>query len=248
MIRSVQFQNAAGHTLRGMLTLPEGREKAACYVNLHGFSGTMGGFRSAHVHLARQLLAQDVACLRFDFFGNGESDGEFEEMTFTTLLQDTAAACAWVRSQPWFSGTLILSGQSLGGLVAANAAPAVQPQALVLMCPGAPMWFGCKERSDALREKGVEYGDIGGLKFSHDFNYDLARYNPFEDAKGYRGPVLLVRGAKDELVDEATIQRYIQGYTSPEYAVVEGGDHNFASIPARAACETAICGFVTRQV
>ena len=57
-----------------------------------------------------------------------------------------------------------------------------------------------------MEAKGIAFGDIEGLKFSHAFNYDLEKYNPFEDAAGYAGPTLLVRGTRDELADEATCE------------------------------------------
>ena len=35
----------------------------------------------------------------------------------------------------------------------------------------------------------MTFADMEGLKFGLDFNYDLATYSPFEDAKGYDGKV-----------------------------------------------------------
>ena len=37
--------------------------------------------------------------MRFDFYGCGESDGEFDEMTFTGLLEDAEDVYAWLKSQ-----------------------------------------------------------------------------------------------------------------------------------------------------
>ena len=36
-------------------------------------------------HLSRALAAQGIGSARFDFYGNGESDGEFEDMSFDGL-------------------------------------------------------------------------------------------------------------------------------------------------------------------
>ena len=46
-----------------------------------------------------------------------------------------------------------------------------------------------------------------GLKFGLDFNYDLAIFL-FEDAKGYDGKVLILRGTEDNLVDDKTCETY----------------------------------------
>ena len=40
--------------------------------------------------------------------------------------------------------------------------------------------------------------------------------DPFTEARGYNGPVLLLRADDDRLVDEGTCSRYAQVYTSPE--------------------------------
>lgn len=76
-------------------------------------------------------------------------------------------------------------------------------------------------------------------------NYDLARYNPFEDAKGYNGAVLIIRGIDDPLVDTTTCESYLELYQGKKELVeIKGGNHNFASIQAREGCERAILQFV----
>ena len=68
------------------------------------------------------------------------------------------------------------------------------------------MWYGCKERADYFKNLGMTFADMEGLRFGLEFNYDLAKYSPFEDAKGYEGSVLILRGTKDELVDDKTCE------------------------------------------
>lgn len=240
-----ELSNRKGHTLRGIVTLPGEKGNYMTVVNLHGFGGSKSGYKSIHVAMARELAESGIACARFDFYGNAESDGEFEEMTFTGLLEDTEDICDWVRTQDWADPDgLILSGQSLGGFTAASAAPQVSPRALILMCPGAGMWYGCRERSRQLEEKGIAYGDVEGLKFSHAFNYDLAGYQPFEDAKGYTGRVLMLLGTEDKLVTDEICEKYLENY-SPDsrFVHIEGADHNFSNIPARTKLHEEICGF-----
>lgn len=246
MVKFIEIKNRREKTLRGIVTLPEGVEKPMIVLNLHGFSGTMSGHKYAHTHMARELQKEGIGCVRFDFYGCGESDGEFQEMTFTSLLEDTEDVFEWLKQQEYTDEErIVLSGQSLGGFVAASIAPRLMPYALILMCPGAGMWFGCKERADQLKAQGIEFGDVDGLKFGLGFNYDLAKYHPFEDAKGYTGPVLILRGTKDELVDDRTCESYLELYHGDKkFIKIEGGNHNFASIPAREACEKSILDFL----
>ena len=119
MIRYTEIKNRKNHTLRAMLNLPDGISHPPVVLNLHGFGGSLSGYKYAHTHLARVLEAKGIACLRFDFYGCGESDGEFEEMTFTGLLEDTQDVYEWLKEQDFVdTDKIILSGQSMGGFVA----------------------------------------------------------------------------------------------------------------------------------
>lgn len=127
-ILQVQFKNRNGHTLRGIVTLPDTEGKVPFVVHLHGFAGSCSGYKSMYTHLSRALAAQGIGSARFDFYGNGESDGEFEDMSFDGLHTDAQDIFAWAAEQPYVdSEKLFLSGQSMGGYIAASCAPVIQP-------------------------------------------------------------------------------------------------------------------------
>ncbi len=96
MIKLVEIKNRKNKTLRGVLTLPNNIENPFIVLNLHGFGGSMSGYKYAHTHLSRVLDSNGFGCARFDFYGCGESDGEFEEMTFTGLIEDTIDMYNWL--------------------------------------------------------------------------------------------------------------------------------------------------------
>lgn len=246
MNKQISITNRKGHTLMGVATIPDGVEKAPVLINVHGFGGNKCGYKNMHVQMARALEKTGIACVRFDMYGNGESDGEFSDMTFTSLLEDTEDIYNWVLEQDWIDAkNIILSGQSMGGYVAACAAPKLNPAKLILQCPGANMWDGALERVLAMEEKGIFSADIEGLCFSTAFNKDLHQYEPFSTAKGYAGPVLLIRGTEDKLVDNATCEKYMEVYGDAcTFVEIEGGNHNFASIPAREQLFKVISDFI----
>ena len=162
-ILQVQFKNRNGHTLRGIVTLPDTEGKVPFVVHLHGFAGSCSGYKSMYTHLSRALAAQGIGSARFDFYGNGESDGEFEDMSFDGLHTDAQDIFAWAAEQPYVdSEKLFLSGQSMGGYIAASCAPVIQPHGLILLCPGAGMWFGCAQRADGVVQTGKDYTDMEG--------------------------------------------------------------------------------------
>ena len=100
-ILQVQFKNRNGHTLRGIVTLPDTEGKVPFVVHLHGFAGSCSGYKSMYTHLSRALAAQGIGSARFDFYGNGESDGEFEDMSFDGLHTDAQDIFAWAAEQPY---------------------------------------------------------------------------------------------------------------------------------------------------
>jgi exosortase A-associated hydrolase 2 len=89
----------------------------------------------ALVRSARGLAASGCTVLRFDYRGQGESEGEYDKTTLTTLVEDLVAACGWLRER---SGrTPALLGVRLGaavGLLAAAVA-ALELQRMVLWEP-----------------------------------------------------------------------------------------------------------------
>ncbi|EOU1121173.1 alpha/beta hydrolase [Clostridium perfringens] len=246
MVKLIEINNRKNKVLRGVLTLPDNIENPIVVLNLHGFAGDKSGYKYAHTHLSRVLEANGFGCARFDFYGCGESDGEFEEMTFTGLIEDAIDMYNWlIDSKITTSDRIILSGHSMGGYVASCVAPKLKPTGLILMCPGGGMWYGCRERADELKNKSIQYANMEGLKFNIDFNYDLYNYEPFSNAKGYDNDVIIIRGTEDKLVNDQICKTYLECYNSKKakYVEIETGDHNFANIKAKSDCEDAIINF-----
>lgn len=51
MIRYTEIKNRKNHTLRAMLNLPDGVSHPPVVLNLHGFGGSLSGYKYAHTHL-----------------------------------------------------------------------------------------------------------------------------------------------------------------------------------------------------
>ena len=137
----------------------------------------------------------------------------------------------------------------MGGYLAASTAPKLNPRGLVLLCPGAGMWFGCAERADAVTKTGQDFADVEGLCYKMDFNYQMSKHpDPYTEAAGYAGPVLIARAADDKLVDDVCCQSYKNVYNHAEFMTLERGGHNFAEIPTRKALNQALADFIKNNV
>lgn len=81
--RSVTVRTLDGLRLVGTLDTPGmPTDRAVVLVHGGGVTRDEGGFFR---RLARALVEADVACLRYDLRGHGESDGRQEDNTLTIL-------------------------------------------------------------------------------------------------------------------------------------------------------------------
>jgi pimeloyl-ACP methyl ester carboxylesterase len=97
----------------------------------------LGGFRSDMAGTKAQALAdwaldRGRAYLRFDYFGHGESTGDFAEGTITRWREDALAVLAEL-----VTGDVVLVGSSMGGWIACLTALSARDRvaALVLIAP-----------------------------------------------------------------------------------------------------------------
>ena len=124
--------------ISGFLDRPDGERLAWLRVEGSGPAVVwMGGFKSDMTGTKAQALAdwaRDAgrAYIRFDYFGHGESSGDFARGTISRWREDALAVLDALTS-----GGLVLVGSSMGGWIACLAAMA-QPKrvkAMVLIAP-----------------------------------------------------------------------------------------------------------------
>src|SRR5437867_8314985 len=98
----VQFPNRSKKWLRGVIHRPErarARRGGPGVVFFHGFTGDRMESHWMFVKCSRALARAGIASLRFDFYGSGESDGEFPEITLRGEISDALAAVEFFRRQ-----------------------------------------------------------------------------------------------------------------------------------------------------
>ena len=85
----------------------------------HGFRGTSTGPARFFVKAARELEKEGISSVRFDQYGSGNSDGEFEESRFDDWVATTIAIARDYLSNGY---EVALFGQSMGAATVINAA------------------------------------------------------------------------------------------------------------------------------
>lgn len=112
------FKGHAGHTLAARLDLPNGPHLATA---LFAHCFTCSKDITAARRIAARLSSMGIAVLRFDFTGLGHSEGEFENTSFTSNVDDLIAAYEALESRGMAPSLII--GHSLGGAAVLKAAP-----------------------------------------------------------------------------------------------------------------------------
>lgn len=129
----ITFPNAQGIDLAAVLDLPDGGRPLAFALFAHCFTCTKN--IAAAAHIALDLASRNIAVLRFDFTGLGESRGDFTASTFSQNVEDLTAAARYLERH--YRPPQLLVGHSLGGTAVLHAARHI-PSAEVLATIAAP--------------------------------------------------------------------------------------------------------------
>jgi pimeloyl-ACP methyl ester carboxylesterase len=201
---------------------------------LGGFRSDMAGTKAQA--LADWALARSRAYLRFDYFGHGESSGDFRQGTITRWREDALAALDELTQ-----GDLVLVGSSMGGWLACLAALA-RPQrvrALVLIAPAADFTARLIEPGldaaarAALATDGVwlrpsGYGDPDPI--TRGLLEDGARWSILPGPVPVAAPVRILQGGEDPDVPWPHALELAQALKGPDvvFSLIKDGDHRLS--------------------
>ena len=102
------------YILRGLHTKADNEK--GLLVMFHGFTGHMNENGYFFKKLAVELAEHNISSIRCDFMGSGMSDGTFDEMTFSTELEDARSIIEYALSIKGDIPLYVL-GFSCGGAV-----------------------------------------------------------------------------------------------------------------------------------
>ncbi|HEY9037747.1 MAG TPA: bifunctional alpha/beta hydrolase/OsmC family protein [Roseovarius sp.] len=195
------FAGHDGAALAARLDLPEGPHLATALF-AHCFTC------SKDIHAARRIAARlagaGIAVLRFDFTGLGHSEGEFENTTFTSNVEDLELAAKALEARGMAPALLI--GHSLGGAAALRVArrlPSVRAVATI----GAPFDPGHVTHNfagalDKIASEGSAEVDLGGrpVRIGRAFVEDVSAEALAPEIANLRRALLVMHAPRDEIV------------------------------------------------
>ena len=128
----ITFEGHAGHKLSARLDTPDGPHLATA---LFAHCFTCSKDIPAARRIAARLNVMGIAVLRFDFTGLGHSEGEFENTSFSSNVDDLVHASDFLAGRKIAPDMLI--GHSLGGAAVLRAANQIETVKAVVTI-GAP--------------------------------------------------------------------------------------------------------------
>jgi dienelactone hydrolase len=214
--------------LRGLLHRPAADDHAPAVVLLHGFTGHHVEDHRLFVQMARRLAEAGFAVLRFDFYGSGDSDGDFEEFTVHTELADAVAALDWLAQQPGTDPDRIaILGLSLGGCVAALLA-GKDPRVKAAVFWNAVALPDLHFDDGVIPTEGPFAGVAGGLRVGPDFLTTFATLDIVGTLRRYTGPGLVIRGTADDHITQVEAERLCAAMAERgTLRLIDGADHTF---------------------
>ncbi len=228
-------------------------------IMLHGWAGYRIGAHQMFTKLGRLAQEAGFHCLRFDFRGRGDSEGDARDTTLSTMIADTTAAVDWLASRTGLE-RIALVGDCSGAEVAIGAS-SLRSQIADLVLWSAPT-VGA-DRSDADRAKKLHtirqylsklfIRETWAKLFGGRLRFSMIRKALLRGGKGageegaaqddlidwvprflsFAGNILFIYGGNDPTADNSiTYYRSLSAEAEREfnYHVVAGSNHAFYSV------------------
>lgn len=222
-------------TLQGLLHTPD-KENFDLAILIYGFAGHMNNSPCKLLpNLAPKLWDKDIATLRFDFSGHGDSDGQIEDMNVLSQLEDANAALQYVKNIAGVKN-IYLIGHSQGGVVTSMLA-GYYPDVIakeVLINPAATLVDDAKIGTCW----GVDYDpnhvpdEVKLAPFTlKSFYFRTAKFlNIYDVAQAFTNPALVLTGSNDEIVNNYASRHYHAVLPNNEFHILQGGNHNMDDV------------------
>lgn len=195
-----------GLTIRGYIYRKNNQNMPVAILS-HGF---MGNHKMCK-NYAKYFCEKGFAAFIFDFNGGGlgsKSDGKTTDMSVLTEVKDLKAVIDFAASQSYVNKSEItLVGLSQGGFVSGMVAAQLQEKIkrLIMFYPALCIPDDARKGSMILAkfdpENVPETFKCGLMKLGSVFATDVNKLDANNEISGYKGPVLIIHGTNDPIVN-----------------------------------------------
>ena len=231
MEEKAEFLNKQGEKLVGLLYTPS-ESYTKGIVLAHCFTCTK------HIGIIRKtsetLAKEGFLVLRFDIAGNGESEGKFEEATYSKEMEDLDSAISFLASKGVITVGVI--GHSMGAAVSIlHSAKDERVKSLCVL--GSPAETTIikelfpKEKQEEIEKKGKATITMFAKDFviTKEFIDDAKRHSIQQALKQFKRPFCIIHGDNDDVVPVENAKKLFEYASEPKHLhIVKGADHFFS--------------------
>jgi len=251
MQQPVHFKNHLGEKLSGILHLPDRTTDRGVVVG-HCFTCS----RNTRIlqQIGEDLTQAGFLVLRFDFSGNGRSEGDFGESSYSKHVAEMTSAVDFIAEQG--APHVGLAGHSMGATIALLTAaelPAIKAVCSLagrLSSTSADHFLNAYQLEELAQAGRVSFTSRGrSLELSKNFFIDAARHDLPKLIKTIKFHLLVVHGDKDEIVPVTEARKAHEAKpTRIDLAVIPGADHMFSADNHRLQASALVVDWFDRQV
>ena len=224
----VSFTNAEGIKLSGSIDFPVVGKPKAFVLFAHCF--TCSKNLKAVDNISQAITQEDLAVLRFDFTGLGQSKGDFSDTNFSSNISDLKSAYDFLEQN--YEAPQILMGHSLGGAAVLHVAASLENirGVVTIGAPSNPIHVRhlMEEGEQEIKEKGEATVNIGGrpFKIRKQFIDDLEKNDQMEVIKNLGKALLIIHSPQDTSVGvDNAAEIYHHAMHPKSFITLDGSDH-----------------------
>lgn len=231
MYKSITFLNQNGEQLKGDLYLPaQGSKNGVVFGHCFTCSRHTRVLKSS----CEELYKAGIASIRFDFSGNGQSEGDFASTTYSKHINEMKLAMKLLIQ--YGIENIGLAGHSMGAAISLLTASEETNVSGICTLAGR---YSALDVSGLLDEtKETELRQTGQMKFNsrgrslvltNDFFNDVHSYDLAISVSSLKQPLLAIHGDHDEIIPVSEVHRSIQlKPKKTQVVVIKDADHMFS--------------------
>ncbi len=246
----ITFEGHSGHPLAARLDMPQG-DHLGTALFAHCF--TCSKDIPAARRIAGRLSAMGIAVLRFDFTGLGHSEGEFENTSFSSNVDDLIKAADYLADRGMPPGLII--GHSLGGAAVLKAAGQIDSLKAVVTI-GAPfdpehVTHNFKGAISEICKEGMADVCLGGrpFKIAREFIEDISKAELKPAIANLKRALLVLHAPLDTVVSIDNAADIFQAAKHPKsFVTLDEADHLITKASDAEYAAGVIAAWVTRYL
>lgn len=250
-MQSVRFANHMNEKLSGTLHRPP---VPSGFGFILGHCFTCSRHTRILIDLGNALTDLGFCVLRFDFSGNGQSEGRFEDSTYTKQIDEMISAVAYMKKNE--ADHVMIGGHSMGGMVSLFSAARQKDIAGVvsLAVGSAPLHpdrlLTGIQKAQLVTSGNVSFSSRGrNLVLTRNFFDDAVQYDVQEMIAQIKCPVLIVSAENDMIVDPVTAKSVLSSENqNVDVIEIKGADHMFSSARHRNIVISHVIQWIEKEI